>query len=36
MTDRVPRELPDGMPGNGAASVHVGRLCRLAWDSLVG
>jgi beta-lactamase class A len=36
LTDRVPRELPDGLPGNGAASVHAGRLCRAAWDALVG
>jgi beta-lactamase class A len=36
LTDQVPRELPDGMPGSGAASVHAGRLCRAAWGALVG
>jgi beta-lactamase class A len=35
LTDQVPREMPDGMLGSGAASLHIARLCRTAWDELV-
>lgn len=33
-TDRVPEELPDGIPGKAAASTHIARLCRTCWDAL--
>ena len=33
-TDRVPAEMPDGMPGFAAAYQVMGRMARLAWDAL--
>jgi beta-lactamase class A len=36
LTDRVPKALPNGLPGNGAASFHIAQLSRTAWDVLVG
>jgi beta-lactamase class A len=33
-TDRVPAELPDGTPGFAAAYQVMGRMARLAWDTL--
>jgi beta-lactamase class A len=35
LTDRVPKALPDGLPGNGAASFHIAMLARTAWNGLV-
>lgn len=35
-TDGVPAALPDGMPGFSAANQVIGRMARLAWDSLGG
>ena len=32
--DRVPEEMPDGLPGFAAAHATVGRLARACWDSL--
>jgi beta-lactamase class A len=32
--DRVPDEMPDGLPGFAAAYATVGRLARAAWDAL--
>jgi beta-lactamase class A len=36
LTDMVPRVLPDGLPGSGGASLHSARICRAAWDGIVG
>ena len=33
-TERVPAALPDGTPGFAAAYQVIGRMARLAWDSL--
>jgi beta-lactamase class A len=33
-TERVPPALPDGMPGFAAAYQVIGRMSRLAWDTL--
>ncbi|SDR53904.1 beta-lactamase class A [Paraburkholderia fungorum] len=30
----VPVEMPDGMPGQHAASEHLARMCRVCWDEL--
>jgi beta-lactamase class A len=32
-TDRVPAELPDGMPGHTVAMELIGRLCRICYDA---
>lgn len=35
-TDRVPEEMPDGLPGYAAAFRTIGRLSRACWDGLGG
>ena len=33
-TDRVPVEMPDGLPGDAAANLHIARLSRACYDAL--
>jgi beta-lactamase class A len=35
-TDRVPEEMPDGLPGYAAAFATIGRLSRACWDGIRG
>ena len=35
-TDRVPEEMPDGLPGYAAAFATIGRLSRACWDGIGG
>jgi beta-lactamase class A len=36
MTDQVRPVMPDGLPGQGTAYIHSARVCRTAWDGIVG
>ena len=33
-TDRVPVEMPDGIPGDAAANLHIARMSRACYDAL--
>jgi beta-lactamase class A len=33
-TDKLPKDMPDGTSGNGAAALHIARLAKTAYDAL--
>ena len=35
-TDRLPVEMPNGLPGDAEANMHIARLSRACYDALAG